>query len=192
MEAHNRSGHFFKGLSLKGEDVFLAAMASLAASFLFASPGFAASCIPQADAIFTAKASGPEVDRLRVEYTGRERRNGKEPADLQLTLFRGKDCVAQCRSTQPLNADALETIDFRCSSTALSALGSLATLRINERSLQLGSFLQGYRSYRLEAFESRLGVLSQTLRIEEKREPIVDTFKTVAAGQQRTSPRENQ
>lgn len=177
--------------SFKGEDVFLAAMASLAASFLFASPGFAAQCLMQADAVYTAQASGPEVDRLRVEYTGRERRNGKEPADLQLTLYRGKECVAQCRSTQRLSADALDIIDFRCSSTTLSALGSLATLRITENVLQLGSFLQGYRNFRLERAENRVAQLGQTLQQEKKAIAEEAITTSSAAPERRTSLRDN-
>ncbi len=174
--------------NIHSADIFLAMIAALAASFLGSSPGLAAQCPEQTDAVFSARASGPEIDRLRVEYSGQKNRNGKEPADLSLTLYRGKECVAQCRSTQPLVAESLDIVDFRCSSTTLSVLGSLATLRISDASLQVGSFLQGYRNYRLEQPESRMNVLSQNLRTEQK---LGDTAIQVAAGPQRSSLRDN-
>ena len=176
MEAQSNSSHFFKA-----DDIFLAVITAIAASFLFEGSGFAAQCPNQAaEPVFTALASGPEIDHVRVEYVGQEKRNGKEPADLRLTLFRGKECVAQCRSTQPVGSVPLEMVDFRCTSTTLSVLESLATLRISENTLQLGSFLQGYRSYALSQPESRMKELAQSVRAEAR-----------IASADRPSPREN-
>jgi hypothetical protein len=152
----------------RSEDAFLIMIWGIAASFIFASPGFAAQCPELAEPVYTAKAASVEIDRVRVEYTGRAGRQAGEPADLRLALFRGKECVAQCRSTQPLKAEALDIVDFRCSSTTLTALETLATLRLSENRLLLGNFLSGYRSFNLEQPESRFRELARTLRAETR------------------------
>lgn len=179
MDANENTNSFFRF-----EDAFLVLVWAVAVSFLFSSQGFAAQCSVGADPVYSAQASGPEIDRVRLEYTGLAGRSAAQPADLKLTLYRGKDCVAQCRSTQPLKANELDVIDFRCSAPSLSALGTLATLRIGEGRLQLGSFVQGYQTFALERSDSRMPELARTLRAEAG-------VKSAAAAPIRTGLREN-